>query len=168
MLRVVEGKEVLEIQSYMPIGQRVLFLLFAFFPLLAPYELIIQPRWHSYLHVFFLFAAVISAGALAVSALLVWASIAGLNSQLRFDKTDGMLTYLVGAPIVRWRTYHCPLENIVRLHIETHDWSDGAPSYSFVTHLADGRRLKSSSSYSKEEIEDMVQQVSAFLGLQQA
>ena len=165
MFRVIEGKEAIEIQSYMPTGKRVLFFLLALFPLLAPYELIIQPNWRSYVNVFFLFAAVISAGALAVSAFLVWAAIAGLNSKLRFDRADGTVTYSVGAPIVRWRTHKYPIEAIAHLGVEKHDWSDGAPSYSFLTQMADGSKFKSGSSWSREEIEDIIQRVSAFLGM---
>ena len=37
MIRVIEGKEVIEIQSYMAAGLRVLFFLLALFPSLAPY-----------------------------------------------------------------------------------------------------------------------------------
>jgi hypothetical protein len=37
MLKVIEGKEILEIHSYIPTGQRALFLVLALFPLLAPY-----------------------------------------------------------------------------------------------------------------------------------
>ena len=165
MIRVIEGKEVIEIQSYMPAGLRVLFFLLALFPLLAPYELIIRPNWHSYLNVFFLFSALISVGALAVSAFLVWAAIAGLNSKVRFDRAEGTLTYSAGAPIVRWHFRQCPIESIALLRVEKNDWSDGAPSYSFLTQITDGSKFKSGSSWSSEEIEDIVQRVSTFLGM---
>ena len=164
MFRVIESTEAIEIQSYMPTGQRVVFLVFALFPLLAPYDLIIRPNWQSYWNVIFLFVALISLGALAVSAFLVWGAIAGLNSKLRFDRADRTLTYSAGAPIVRWRTQRCPIEGIAQLRVEEHDWTAGAPSYSLVTQLADGTQFKSGSSWSKEEIENIVRRVSAFLG----
>lgn len=41
-------------------------------PLIAPYELLLEPRWHNYFNVPFLFAAAVSAGAGAVSAFFVW------------------------------------------------------------------------------------------------
>jgi hypothetical protein len=165
MLKMSEREEVIEIRSYLPTSLRILFFLLAFFPLLAPYELLIQPNWYSIWNVFFLFAAVISAGALAVSALLFWAAVAGLNSKLVFDKTTGIMTYSVSAPIVRWRSQQHPIQEIAVLRVEKHDWSDGAPSYSFQTQLADGSVIRSGSSWSKEEIEDIVQRVSAFLGI---
>jgi hypothetical protein len=165
MFRVIENKEFLEIQSYLPVGQRILFLLAGFFPLLAPYELLIRPDWHSYRHLFFHLAAVISAGALAVSALLFWAAVAGLNFKVRFDKAAGILTWATGAPVVRWRAHRYPIQEIAHLRVETHDWSDGAPSYAFLTQMKDGRQFKSGASWSREEIEDIVQRATEFLGL---
>jgi len=165
MLKVIERKEILEIHSYIPTGQRVLFLILALFPLLAPYELMIRPNWQSFLNVPFLFVTVISVGALTVSLFLVWAAIAGLNSKLRFDRASGTLTYSISAPIVRWRTQLHPIESIAHLRVEHQDWSDGAPSYSFLTQMADGSIFKSGSSWSKEEIENIVQRVSTFLGM---
>ena len=79
MLKVIETKEEIEIQSLMLIRQGALFLLLALVPLLAPYELIVRPHWQHYVNVIFLFAAAISAGAIAVSALLAWAALAGLR-----------------------------------------------------------------------------------------
>jgi hypothetical protein len=133
--------------------------------LLAPYELILRPAWQDYRTLVFLLAAGISVGALAVSALLVWAALAGLSSTLRFDRARGVLTYTSGAPIVRWRTHRRPIGDIAYVQVEEHDWSDGAPSYSFRAHMADGSEFRSGSSWSREEIEDIRQRVSAFLGL---
>lgn len=163
MIKVIESEDVIEVQSNLPIGQRVLFVLLALVPLLAPYELIIRPKWQSYLNLFFLFVAVISFGALVVSAFFVWAAIAGLDSKLRFDKAAGMLTYSVSAPILRWRTERYPVESLATMQVEIHDWSDGSPSYSLVAVMADGRSLKSGSSWSREEIEAIVQRVTSFL-----
>lgn len=164
MLMVIEGKEVLEIQSCLPTGRRVLFLLLALFPLLAPYELIFRPGWQSYVNVIFLFAALISMGALAVSAFLVWAAIAGVNSRLKFDRANGTLTYSVGAPVIRWRSHRVSIEDIADLRVEEHEWTEGAPSYAFMVGMTDGRKFESGSSWSREEIEDVVQRVSAFIG----
>jgi len=163
MLRVIDGQGMIEVQSTMPAGQRVLLLLLSFFPLLAPYELVIRPDWHSYWNPFFLFVAVISAGALAVSALLAWAAAAGLNSRLRLDRAQATLTYSAGAPLVRWRAVQYPLDQVARLEIETDDWSDGPPSYSLVTLMADGRAFKLGFSWSREEAEGIAGRVSSFL-----
>lgn len=164
MLKVIEEKNVIEIQSCMPGGQRIFYSLLALFPLLAPYELIIRPGWHSYLNVFFLFVAIISAGAMAVSALFAWAAVAGLDAILRLDKAEGILRYSAGALIVRWHTQQCPIADITRLEVETQDWGDGMPSYAFIAQTSDGRRYKVGSSWTKAEIEDTVERVSVFLG----
>ena len=165
MFRMVEERDVLEIQSVMTVGQRGLFLLLALFPLLAPYQLIMRPEWDSYLNVFFVFVLVISAGAMAVSAFLVWAAVAGLDSNVRFDKTDDTLTYAEGAPIIRWRSQRHSIRGISGLQVEKHDWSDGAPGYVLLVQMADGSSFRTGSSWSRKEIEAMVQRVSAFLGL---
>ncbi len=165
MPKVIETEEFIEIQSPMPVGKRVLFLLMSCFPFLAPYELILRPDWEDYRNLFFLMAAGISVGALAVSALLVWAALAGLSSTLRFDRAQGILTYTAGAPIIRWRAHRCPIADISHLRVEKHDWSEGSPSYSFRAHMEDGTEFRSGSSWSKEEIEEIYQRVSAFLGL---
>lgn len=165
MIRVIESQEAIEIQSNTPAGLRILFGVLALFPLIAPYELIIRPNWQNYFNVFFLFVAVISFGALGVSLFLVWAAVAGLNSRLKFDRSNGTLTYSAGAPIVPWRTVQCALESLDRLEVEKHDWSEGSPGYSFVAIMVDGKSFKSGASWSREEIETIVKRVSVFLGL---
>lgn len=165
MLKFIETENYIEIQSRLPAGKRVLLAAIALFPLLAPYQLIIQPDWQDYLNIFFLFVAAISIGAMAVSALFAWAAVAGLNQRLRFDRLHGQMFYTAGAPIVRRQVTRCPLADIAHLETEKHDWSDGAPSYRFVTHMIDGKTFKVGSAWSREEIDRIVTRVSAFLGL---
>jgi hypothetical protein len=166
MIKVVENAEFIEVQSQMPGGQRVLFLLLSLFPLIAPYELIIRPDWQHYFNAFFLFAAFVSAGAMAVSALFVWSAVAGLDSRLRFDRVRGSLAYSFGAPVVKWRTSKCPLDTFVELQVEKTDWSEGQPNYSLVALMADGQTFKVGSSSSREEIETIIQRITAFLHAQ--
>jgi hypothetical protein len=163
MLTVIENEDAIEIMSRMPPGQRVVFGLLALFPWIAPYELLIQRGWQSYFNFFFLFALIISLGAIAVSLFLVVFAAAGLNSRLQFDRRRGIISYSAGAPVVRWRTVEYPLADLAKLHLEKIDWSDGSPSYSVLAALKDGRELKSGSSWSKAEIEAIVQRVSSFL-----
>ena len=165
MLRVAETRDTLEIESTLPAGTRVLFLLLALFPLLAPYDLILRPGWHSDLNVPFFFAALVSLGALAVSALLAWAALAGLDARTRFDRRSGLITHSVRAPVLSRRTARYPLASLGRLEIQTHDWSDGPPSYSLRMILEDGRAIDSGSSWSRNEIEGVRRRVSAFAGL---
>lgn len=165
MLTVIEGEDFIEIQSKLPTGQRVLFLVFSLIPWIAPYQLIIKPGWMDYFNVFFLIALVISLGAIVVSAFFIWAAIAGLNSLLRFDKRQGILSCSEGAPILKWRTTQCTMDAISSLRIEKHDWSDGSPSYTIQIVIHDGREFKSGSSWSLTEMQDILRRVSLFIGL---
>lgn len=146
-------------------GARVVLLALSVFPWLAPYELIVKPDWQGYWNVPCLLAAIVSVGALAVSFLLVWAAVAGLNSVLRIDKTEGTLTYSSGGPVVRWRSARRSMDEIADLEIGEREWSDGGPSYFLVVRMVGGETFKSGSSWSRKEIEDIHGRVSSFLGL---
>ena len=163
-INVTATEEILELSHPMPIGRRVLFLLLALFPLLAPYELVFRIPWKEYFNLFFIFAAVISAGAVALSGLLVFAAIGGLNSRMKFDKPRGMLFFTYGAPILPQRTEEHPFATIADLAVRTHDWSDGAPSFSFEVVLRDGKKLHLGSSWSRMEVEEVRNKAAVFLG----
>lgn len=163
-LVVVESPDALEVESPMPVGKRILFFLLALFPLVAPYELLFKPRWTGYANVFFLFAAAVSLGALSVTALLFWAAVAGIRSRMRFDRARGLFTYTASAPAMGTRTSRYPLDAIAAVEIRTHEWSDGAPSYSLKVATADGRTFETASSWSRAEVEALRRRVEAFRG----
>jgi len=165
MLNVVESPDLLEIQFAFPIGKRVLFLVLSLFPLIAPYQLIFRVNWQNYFNVFFIFAFVISLGAIGVSAFFVWAAIAGMESRLRLDLMQGKYLFTTGAPIIKWQTNQGDIKDISKIQVEQHDWSDGAPTYSILTITNDGQQFKMGSSWSLDEINDIANRVSAFLGL---
>lgn len=164
MLRVIETKEVFEIQSLMPIGKRLLFLTLALIPLLAPYELIIKVDWQNYLNPFFLIALLISLGALFVSSLFVLGAISGLSSTLKFDRSSNTITRSTQAPVVMKRIVQYPFDQLAEIHVYEHEWSDGESSYSVMVAMTDGESLKSGTSWSREEIEALVKKISDFLG----
>lgn len=163
-LPVVEGAGVLEIESPMPAGKRILFLLLALFPLLAPYEILVKPRWTGFVNVFFLFAALVSLGALVVSAFLAWAAVAGIRSRMTFDRARGLFTYTASAPAMGTRTTRCPLDAIAAVTVQTHEWSDGAPSYSLNVLTKDEKTFRTSSVWSRAEVEALRNRVEAFRG----
>jgi hypothetical protein len=162
-LRVVQTPGRLSISVPLPAGNRILFLLFSFFPLLAPYELLFRVRWTGYGNVFFLFAAAISVGAVFVSAFLVWAAVAGLNTGMIFDAQLGIFYYSFQAPILRRRVREYPLASVKELAVETHEWSDGAPSFSLKAVLVDGETFSLGSCWSRAEVEAVREQAAAFL-----
>jgi hypothetical protein len=144
-------------------GMRVLLGALALFPLLAPYELIVKVKWESYLHPFFLLAAFISLGAIALSAFLLFAAVAGLSSQMVFDTGAGTFVYSSHAPIVRPALREYPLGAIVGVEVRERDWSDSAPSFHIGVVMDDGTVFESGSSWSRGEIESMGVRLRQFL-----
>jgi hypothetical protein len=96
MIQVSDNEERLDVFSPMPSGKRFLFALFALIPLLAPYELMLRVQWNDYRHPAFLLAAIISAGAVALSGLFVFAAVAGLSSRMTLDAARSTFTYSTG------------------------------------------------------------------------
>lgn len=154
-LQVTGTKDRLEIVSPMPAGRRIFFGAAALIPLLAPYELILSVRWTTWLHPFFFLAALISLGALAVTGLLLFAALAGLESRMTFDRENGRFTYWQRALVVPPSTRELPFEEIQGVTVETHDWSDGAPSYSLNVAATGGRRFTTASSSARQDIEEL-------------
>jgi hypothetical protein len=163
MLSTVETEDRFEIQSQLPAGQRVLLFCLALLPLLAPYELLIQPTWQHYFNIVFVIAAIISLGALSISAALVWSAVAGMNTRLWLDRATGTLSYTITAPVLRQRSRHFPLEALDEFQIETQDWGEGPDSYALTALLNDGQRLKCGSTYSGEAVQAIVERATAFL-----
>jgi hypothetical protein len=164
-LHIIQTPDRLKIYAPLPAGNRFLFLLLSFFPLLAPYELLFRIRWTGYWNFFFLFAAAISAGAVLVSAFLVWAAVAGLNTEMIFDKRLGVFSYAAQAAILRRRVEKYPLVSVRELMVETHEWSDGAPNYSLKAVLADGKTFCLSACWSRAEVEAARDQAAVFINL---
>lgn len=162
-LRIQKNAERLDVRMPMPVGTRFLFLFLALIPMLAPYELIFRIGWTDYPNPFFLAAVIISAGAMFISAFLVWAAIAGLNIEMIFDRRLGIFRYAARAPVLRRRVREYPLASVRELTVEAHEWSDGAPTYSLRALLAEGDAVCLSACGSRAEVEAAREQVVAFL-----
>jgi hypothetical protein len=147
----------------MPWGRRLLLSLIGVFPLLAPWELLVSARWSDHLNPLFLLSVAISAGAIALSALLFFAALAGLSSRMVLDATRSTFTYSAIAPIVSRRVRVYPFAALERVDVSTHEWSDGAPTYSLRIVTGDGVAHESASSWSRDEIEGYRDSVNAFL-----
>jgi hypothetical protein len=163
MVQVLDTVERLDIVSPMPWGNRLLFALLALIPLLAPYELLLRVQWTDYRSPFFVFAAIISAGAVALSMFLVFAAVAGLSSRITLDAAHSTFTYSEAAPIVPQRTRVYPLPSLESVHVQAQEWSDGAPSYCLLVKMSDGTTFRSGSSWSREDIELVKNRIEAFL-----
>jgi hypothetical protein len=164
MLRVVESGEELTITSPMTPGLRALFFLIGLVPLAAPYELLIKPGWQTIFHPFFALAAILSGGAVVVSALFVWASVAGIESSARFDRRRRTLTTVERAPVMPTRTRIRPLDELLAIEIEKTEWSDSGPTYSLRLDCAGSQQLKLVASYARpEEAEAVRRHLGRFL-----
>jgi hypothetical protein len=160
---VVETEDRLEVTSPMPAGKRLLFSVLALVPLLAPYELLLKPGWESILNPFFGFAAIVSLAAILVSAFLVWAAIAGLESRARFDLRLRTLTTASRAPVAPLTIHTYSLNDLLAVKVETTEWSDGFPSYSLRIETADGRASKLMAGHDKTKVEAVRSQIVRFL-----
>jgi hypothetical protein len=147
----------------MRVGMRVVILLLALIPWLAPYELLLKIEWTRFVHPFFAFALLVSLGAVAVSALFAFAALAGLSSRIVLDAESRSITVTEVAPVIPLRTRVRPLSSVRGVEVETHDWSDGAPSYSLEIEMADGESFASGSSWSRDDVERARVRVEAFL-----
>jgi hypothetical protein len=153
MIKIAESANRLDILSPMTRGYRLLFVFLALIPLLAPYELILRVQWTDYLNPFFLFAAVISAGAVALSGFFIFAAVAGLSSRMTFDAAASTFTYTEHAPVIPRRTRVFPLNSIESVDVHIHEWSDSGPSFSLMIRMSDGATFHSASSWSRKDIE---------------
>jgi hypothetical protein len=144
MIQVSDSGVSLDVVSQMPSGRRFLFASFALIPLLVPYELMLRVQWNDYRHPACLLAAIISAGAVAVSGALD-------------------IHLLDGAPILPHRTLVLPLSSLESVHVRTREWSDGAPSYTLMVKMSDGATFDSGPSWSREDIERGKVRVEVFL-----
>jgi hypothetical protein len=161
--RLVEGPDRLEVRSPMRTGMRVVFALLGLVPLLAPYELLVRIDWQGYLNPFFAFAAVVSLGAMAVSAFLFSAAVAGLSSVMTFDRGTSTFTHTFWAPVVRRIRRGYPLSAVGEVGVGVTEWSEGAPTFHIRVTLIDGTVVESGSSWSRAEIETMTDRVNRFL-----
>lgn len=152
-LDVIDRDGRLEVRSLLRTRVRLLFGVLALIPLLAPYELLVAARWEFSLHPTFLFAALVSLGAVAVSALLCHAALAGLSSRMVFDGRAGTFLHAAGAPVVTHDTRVHPLTDVRGVEVGVRDWSDGSPSYHLRITVEDGTVFTSGASGSHEEIE---------------
>ena len=85
------------------------------------------------------------------------------NSFMRFNKAQKTVTCITDAPVMPIRKYEYPIGSIQAHEIETYDWSEGSPSYSFKIEMMNGREFKTVSSWSLTEIEEIKDRVTLLL-----
>lgn len=160
---LVESEDRLEVRSPMRPGMRILLAALALFPLLAPYELLIRLDWEYYFHPLFFLAAFVSAGAVALSMLLLFAAIAGLSTNMVFKGSCATFTHSEKTPLTRWAEHTYALRDIRGVEVGVREWSDGAPTYHLRVTMSDGTSLESGASWSRDEIESIRDSVTQFI-----
>lgn len=144
-------------------GMRIFLAALGFAPLLAPYELLLKVDWQHFMSPAFLMAALISLGAMGLSAFLFFAAFAGISSRMVFDKRTATFSYAWEAPVIRRTSQEQALSDIRSAELGVREWSDGEPSYCLRINMKDGTVFESDSSWSREEIEQIRFRVTEFL-----
>jgi hypothetical protein len=162
--RMVDHADRLEIRSPLGTGTRILLAVIAIFPWLAPYELLFRVGWDHYFNLFFLLAAAISLGAIAVSGMFCFVAIAGSSSQIVLDRRAATVSHSSRAPVVRQTVRVYPLADIRSVEVRVRQWSEGSPTYHLGIAMNDGEIFESGAAWSRAPIEAIRDRVSRFLG----
>ena len=134
-----ESGELIEFSDHMSPLVRVVIFVFGLMPLYAPYDLLFPlSRWKG-VSVFLVGAAVISLGATVLSLLFMAAALLGISSRVRFDGASRIVTYSWETAVTGLRVRQHAFEEIERLGIETHEWSDGPATHRIVAEIKAGR-----------------------------
>jgi hypothetical protein len=135
----VDSGKLIEFSDRMPPLVRVLIFICGLIPLYAPYDLLLPlSRWNSF-SIFLVGAVVISLGATVLSLIFMAAALFGISSTVRFDGASRIVTYSWETAVTGLRVRRHAFEEIARLGIETHEWSDGPPTHRIVAELKAGR-----------------------------
>jgi hypothetical protein len=163
LLEFTETDDIVDLVSLMPRGRRIMVALLALLPLIAPYELLFRPQWEDWRHPAFFFVLAISLGALAVSAFLVFAALAGLEQRMRFDASARLFTYWRRAPVLPAKSESWPFASIECVVTAVHTWSEGPDSYSVRVVVDDGRELTTGSDDSRTDVDRYVARLNDLL-----
>ncbi len=134
---------------------RTLFALAGVVPLLAPYELLIRPDWPDMLSIAWVLSALVSLGALAVTALLLGVAVFGLNRRVEFDATGRVVLVTDAHLLLRPRTLRLPFADVADVEVVCHDWSDGPSTYELRLIPASGKAVDFGNFTSRKEAESI-------------
>ena len=157
-------ESVLEFTSHLSPAARICLFVAGLVPLLAPYELLVKPRWNAFLSPFFFISLLISLGAVGITVIFLAAALVGLNEKIRFNAARREVTYGYGAPLIRWREKRTSFAEIREVKIETQTWSDGPDTYRVQLDMLHGRAIQFGRFATVEEAERTCANVRALLG----
>jgi hypothetical protein len=142
MYTVHQSGNTIEFSNRVSPGFRVFIFLVGFFPLLAPYELLIKTRWESFFNLSFAFVLLISLGAIAISLFIFFIALMGMSQRLRFDGDRRVLTYGFSTAILPYRAKDHAFGKITDLGVEIQDWSDGPTTYDIRIQIEGERNIE--------------------------
>jgi hypothetical protein len=147
----------------MPVGLRILLVVFGFVPFLAPYDLLFRPGWTGF-SLPLVFAIVISLGAVAVGLLFIFSGLFGLNQMLHFNGSTRTIYYAYETPLIPIRRFRYHFGDVTEMKVNAHDWSDGPTTYGVQVILNDGRKTEVGSFAKEIEADEALDKVRQLVG----
>jgi len=157
-----------EFTSSLSPALRIVIFIAGLFPLIAPYELLMKPKWTTFASPFFLSGLLISLVAVGLSIGFLVAAVVGLNEVVRFNTVQRKVTYGFGAPFIKWRENHILFADIREVRVDTQTWESRPDTYRLrldTTHTLGGRPIKFGNFATMEEAEKTQVEVRTVLGL---
>jgi len=148
-----------------PPAQRFVLFFFGLLPLVAPYELLIEPSWKTGAVVFAFLPAVISLGAIAVSIIFIYSALFGAEQHITFDSGLRTIIHRSRPGLAGLREQRQPFGAVERIELRIHEWSDGPASHNIVLSILRGPELEFGRFESKEEAEQLREEIVMLLGL---
>jgi uncharacterized protein YjeT (DUF2065 family) len=136
----------------MPVGLRILLVVFGFVPFLAPYDLLFRPGWTG------------SLGAVAVGLLFIFSGLFGLNQMLHFNGSTRTIYYAYETPLIPIRRFRYHFGDVTEMKVNAHDWSDGPTTYGVQVILNDGRKTEVGSFAKEIEADEALDKVRQLVG----
>ncbi len=117
---------------------------------LAPYELLIRPKWSEFTP-FLIIPVVISIGAIIVGGSFVAAGLFGLNQTLIISAKTRSIQYYYESVFLPLRRKTNRFTEISRLEITTFDWTDGPTTYGFCVIFSGGQKISMGNFKTRDE-----------------
>lgn len=143
-------------------GMRVFIFLAGFVPFLAPYELLIRPRWHG-IGIVFVIAVIISLGASVVGIAFILGGIFGLNQALCFDTFSRSVLYTFETSVTPVRRKRYAFSDLTQIEIKTMDWDSKPTTYTLRFVFADKRKVEMGDFATQDEAQGYINRIQSFL-----
>ncbi|MBI2372632.1 MAG: hypothetical protein HYV07_01405 [Deltaproteobacteria bacterium] len=141
MNEFLESRSAISLSDGLSAPARIVLGIFGCVPFLAPYELLIRPRWNDP-GVAMIIPIIISAGALMVAACFLAGAISGVRRSVKIDAASRVITYEVESSVTSLKRRCYDFEDFSALELVEHDWSDGPTTYCLRFELEDGTRVE--------------------------